>query len=242
MAKKKLTPPPCLVPILPPNALSINALTPQLVDCAIHHFLLGRYVDERYASFDFCYLYFQQKHGKLSSNMDKSCLQLWSYLASWGMLRNSELLGKSPACLKPLIKYFDTLLPSDWTMDVPNYPSCKDRIYQIYCDIENVLRYQIKMSQKDLCTLITKIMLGVLGCVPAFDRNFRKTFQKLYKGFNKLNRRDLDNIYAFYKHFSSLLHSKKINVIDFNGKQTKYFYTIAKLIDMFGFIVGLYLP
>lgn len=238
MTKSESSPPPCLVSILSPNNLCLNALSPTIINCALSTFT-NFSVYDRNASYDLCYLYFQKNHGRLSNDMENACMNLWSYLASWGMLRNSQLLYKSPACLKQLIIYFDQLQPSDWTMDVPSYPLCKNRILQIYNDMECIL-HKIIPLQRYLCTLITKIMLGVLGCVPAFDRNFTNTFQILYGGFYRLSNNELDNTYAFFRNFQNLFNNKKIFVIDFNGKPTNYIYTIAKLIDMFGFIVGQY--
>ncbi len=54
----------------------------------------GRKPNERYASFDYCFNYFQsfRELGNISAlagpaNVQLSCLQLGFYLASWGMLR-----------------------------------------------------------------------------------------------------------------------------------------------------------
>ena len=54
---------------------------------------------ERYASFDYCFNYFQEKYKngekeKIadSKNVQLSCLQLGFYLASWGMYRGSTFL------------------------------------------------------------------------------------------------------------------------------------------------------
>ena len=50
----------------------------------------------RYVSFDYCYGYFQSNKGQLAGdNMEISCLRLWAYLASWGMMRNQKLLQNS---------------------------------------------------------------------------------------------------------------------------------------------------
>jgi hypothetical protein len=88
------------------------------VEKNIDHFLRGagnkdkgRYPCERYASFDYCYNYFQSFHDHTSfrdicseSNIVESCLQLGFYLASWGMLRGSSfLLQKSAAFYKQVL-------------------------------------------------------------------------------------------------------------------------------------------
>ncbi|OOR92777.1 hypothetical protein B0181_01185 [Moraxella caviae] len=45
----------------------------------------------RYLSFDFCYHYFYNINTS-TQDREKSCYVLWSYLASWGMLRGSSFL------------------------------------------------------------------------------------------------------------------------------------------------------
>ena len=55
----------------------------------------------RFASYDFCHSYFLRNRDSLSSKMEESCIYLWSFLGSWGMLRGSSVLFKenSPASL-----------------------------------------------------------------------------------------------------------------------------------------------
>ena len=84
-------------------------------------------------------------------------------------------------------------------------------------------------------TLVTKIMLGVFGNVPAFDGNFCKGFQ-----LNKaLNKHSLTIILGFYQANKQIIDDYDIYTLDFSaGKETKRKYTKAKLIDMIGFIEG----
>jgi len=73
------------------------------IDANVREFLAGRNANERYASFDYCFNYFQsfRESGAVSllassDNVQLSCLHLGFYLASWGMFRGStELLQKS---------------------------------------------------------------------------------------------------------------------------------------------------
>ena len=207
----------------------------------IYIFIMKRNCNHRYASYDFCYLYFQKNKGKLSTknNIEKSCMYLWSYLASWGMLRGSSaLLQCSPAALKPLIEYFDSLYKSAshiWDIDVDTYNvgANKKNLLDTYKDIENILSKIL--SKKPTVTLVTKIMLVVFGNVPAFDTYFKNAFSKIYGVFSSFGIKELDAINDFYSNFKILLDSIKINVIDFNGKPTNIIYKKAKLIDMYGF-------
>ena len=223
-----------------------NQLSPHLVDelikTLIDEFMKNRFVNKRDASYDFCYLYFQRnRHNKVQfggQNMESSCMHLWSYLASWGMLRNSPLMGLSPAALKPLISYFDSIQGSGvWDADVDTYNKYKKDILDVYREI--TAKLDIIMGKKPRITLVTKIMLGVFGCVPAIDSNFYKTFHLLYGGFGVLGQKELTNIENFYQQHIKVINKISIQVMDFDGNPiTYYYYKKAKLIDMFGFIVG----
>ena len=204
--------------------------------------------NDRFASYDFCYDYFQSNKGTLATDMAQSCFRLWGYLASWGMLRgSSELLQRSPASLEELIKYFDSIAGEPiWDMDVPDYgdPAKAKQIVDVYNKIHETLE---KIIKHPTTTLVTKIMLATLGVIPAFDTYFTATFRKDYdrggyeevrSNFNKFDDSALRCLYDFYTTNQAELDAIKINVLDFGGNMTDRVYKIAKLIDMYGFSKG----
>lgn len=236
-------------------------------------------VNKRFASYDFCYNYFQQNKGQLSTpqNIEHSCYVLFSYLASWGMLRgSSQLLQCSPAALIKLIRHFDSIKDSPiWDWDVPDYADSNNiqKIIDEYKQIENILasifsteestsyNYEDEAEDKNekksnaaastsnttnsvpTDTLITKIMLGVFGVIPAFDTYFKKTMRNIYKEgtkvsspFSKCSKDALKCILDFYLSNKVVFDAIKIIVHNFSGLATGRYYKIAKLIDMFGFI------
>ena len=89
----------------------------------------GRQPGERYASFDYCFNYFQQFRGDktLPDVADKTrvelyCLHLSFYLASWGMFRGSSfLLEKTSKFFAPLIRTISSMDESIWNVDVDEY-------------------------------------------------------------------------------------------------------------------------
>ena len=89
-------------------------------------------------------------------------------------------------------------------------------------------------------TLVTKIMLGVYGIIPAFDSFFTDTFRSIFKnecGFRSVNTKSLNHIKQFYEHNKDDIDywSTKIFTTDFlTGKKTNVNYTKAKIIDMYG--------
>lgn len=88
-------------------------------------------------------------------------------------------------------------------------------------------------------TLITKIMLGVFGNVPAFDKNFINSRLNL----RTFNDKSLIELKKFYEDNKITIDSFKVPTIQFSkGKETKtkdILYTKAKLIDMYGFMDGM---
>jgi hypothetical protein len=201
------------------------------------------------ASFDFCYSYF--KNTDVSVDIEKSCLIIAFYLASWGMLRASSFLfKKSCKHFEELVNYISEQQreqESIWDIDVDTYPENYDLIVKIYSDVKNIV---VEKGRADL-TLVTKIMLGVYGFVPAFDTYFIKAFGDFNKGkvsFNQFNfkkrsidKQPLNAIYNFYIENKSVIDmlSSKWHILDFKtGKENDLNYSKAKIIDMYGFQKG----
>ena len=203
---------------------------------------------DRYTSFDYCYNYFKTNSSEyLLNNMEKSCLVLGFYLASWGMLRNSFLLQKSIKFYEPIIQYISELDRSYWSIDVDNYTDDNiNKILKVYEDIESkIIPINEKGNPAEAGTLLTKILLGVFGFIPAFDTYFLKAFKfmsKYNKGFKVVNLNNLKIISEFYvsnkmviDEFASITKTYEVST----GNKTNISYTKAKIIDMYGFMVGL---
>lgn len=211
----------------------------------------------RFASYDFCHSYFLRNRESSSSKMEESCIYLWSFLGSWGMLRGSSVLFKenSPASLRNVVECIAKTPKEVWDIDVEQYGNEKCR-QQIICLYNSISRALTEGSSSVDCkgnpitplknpsrTLVTKIMMGVFGIVPAFDTFFCDVFDSLYpgKGFRsgKFSLDCLDAIYDFYLQNKQQLDSIKIAVIDFDGEPIEgMYYKKAKLIDMYGFTRG----
>ena len=87
-----------------------------------------------------------------------------------------------------------------------------------------VIMYR-KISKTD--TLVTKVLLGVFGCTPAFDRYFRNGVKHFGICSADFGRKSLGDLYLFYdlyyKEFEDLRHT-------FLKEGT--YYTPMKLLDM----------
>lgn len=197
---------------------------------------------DRYTSFDYCYNYFKTTDN-LKTDLEKSCLVLGFYLASWGMLRGSSfLLQKSVKHLQPIIEYYSTLDKDIWEIDIDNYSEGNIlKITEIY---NNSKRLIIDKDNSHL-TLITKILLGIFGFIPAFDQFFCKTFKTIFDnkcGFTTVNSKSLNLLAEFYTDNKSEISKISENTFttDFiTGNKTNINYPKAKIVDMYGFTQGL---
>lgn len=196
---------------------------------------------DRCRSYDYCYNYFS-KTTDLTKDIEKSCLVLGFYLASWGMFRGSSfLLQKSIKYFEPLIEHLQSLDRSIWEIDVDKYDKENiQKIMGLYHDIKGLL---IKGKNADT-TLTTKVMLGIFGSIPAYDNYFTDTFRKISNGrsgFRRVNTKSLMVIKDFYEENKPVIDQLSIDTftVDFKtGAQTTINYTKAKIIDMYGFNVA----
>lgn len=218
-------------------------VTPARFEACVHDFVYGttdsngRQPNERYASFDYCFNYFQsfREAGETSllassANIQTSCLQLGFYLASWGMLRgSSHLLQRSARFLTPVVELIGDTEPDFWRIDANDYDGAN--IERLRAQASKIGRAIGSSSD----TLVTKIMLGVFGCVPAFDRNFKQGF-----GVSTLGAKALNMVADFYEDHAELIDACRIPTVDFvTGEPTQRLYTRAKVIDMAFFVHGM---
>ncbi|MCR5039084.1 MAG: hypothetical protein K6A94_07090 [Bacteroidales bacterium] len=146
---------------------------------------------------------------------------------------------KSPASLKGIIEYIDSKENEKiWNIDLDCYTN---ENIKLICTIYNGLSKKLESIEvQPTITLVTKIMLGVFGCVPALDSYFciwaRKEFDSCR--FRVFNHNVLKCFSDFYLSNKTVFDSINIHTIDFQGRETNLTYTKAKLLDMFGFSMG----
>ena len=191
--------------------------------------------DSRELSFDFCYGYFLKT--RASGEKRRSCLELGYYLASWGMLRGSSAL------LDKNIKYFERVIniirtENMWGIDVCD---CTDQ------DLDYILLVgkKLKTALSDISvtdTLLTKIMLGVWGCVPAYDRFVKAGYKKLTgQPLGEFNKASLKKIQEFYQKNKERIDSQVLQsgIVDYDsGQKQSLKYPKAKIIDVLLFEKG----
>ena len=136
----------------------------------------------RYQSWEHCYERFQiayksiVKKGKQATDDVVDSLSFWLawYLASWGMYRgSSKLLMYNYKVHNPVVKL---LLNKKWGK-LNNLECEYNKENQELFDTlkEQISEKYRKKGVKHTDTLVSKILLGTLGCSPAFDDLFTKS-------------------------------------------------------------------
>lgn len=207
-------------------------ITPEEFQTRIKRYLLDSGPDTRHASFDFAFSYFQGFRDRphelaTSDNLRRSCLEIGFYLASWGMFRPSSfLLQRNVRVFIPLIRWIARQPEALWNIDVPAYTD--DNIGLL---LSAAVDIRTCLGDRTSDTLVTKILLGVFGCTPAFDEYFRRAFD-VYS----FNRKNLEVIRDFYAENRAAINAAApVRCRDFQtGEATGVLYTKAKLIDMYG--------
>jgi hypothetical protein len=200
-------------------------------------YLGDRKPTSRYASFDYCFNYFQfhREENRLEDllqgeALQLSCLHLGFYLASWGMFRGSaELLRRSVRTFVPAIETLVSAPAGLWSLDVNEYDEAAIREILRF---RERLRPSLHTGASDI--LVTKVMLGTMGCVPAFDTYFKIGF-----GCSTFGSKALRRIAQFYRDHSEVIERHREPTLEFDtGEPTVRRYTRAKVIDMIFFIEG----
>lgn len=190
----------------------------------------------RYMSWKHCYNNFIKcRCNANDETVDYLCLHLAFYLASWGMYRGSSfLLQKDYKVHEPVVRIIleDRYNPlcgisaEDLTKDA-NLELIDDistRIRKAYADEKPSIE---GVTNNATDTLVSKILLGTLGCVPAYDRYYIQAVKQYgisTGSYNKNSIRDVAIYYISNKNaFEELRH-------DMNKCGTEY--PPMKLMDM----------
>lgn len=187
--------------------------------------------NDRYNSWELCYnefLKFKNLYPK-EKEIEHLSLHLMGYLASWGMYRGSSALLRDYSYMvhKELIPI---LLKEEncklFSLNViENTEGFLRLLYKVYDEIKGYyekLENNEGKRMKPSHTLITKILLGVYGCIPAYDRNVVSALRKLNIKSNKF-----EALIEYIKSNESLITQFK--------SCSKRFpqYTFMKIVDIY---------
>ncbi len=213
----------------------------------------------RYKSWEWCHEAFMEKKDeylKADDNTQKSiveylALHLAFYLASWGMYRGSSfLLQRDYKTHKSAVKYIlEEKYKKLWDYN-PNedddIDETTDLLFSeneaelgIYYRISSAYNFIKEDKDTPTDTLITKILMGTYGCVPAFDRflkfgiaQYTKCIEKKINGI-RLTQSINRNTFQALVHLA--INQRGSLIID-NGEGVKY--PPMKCLDMYFWEIG----
>ena len=172
-----------------------------------------------------------------SPDYDYLSLHLAFYLASWGMYRGSSfLLQKDYKVLSPVVE--EVLKPEyDCLFGVACVGLREDevqaRLTEVYERISAHFRpIRDEVAGREVASpvspvLITKILMGTLGCVPAYDRFFQDGAKYLGLEHNSYIEKSLLELADFYEAHNDRLEEAR------RGMRTEdLVYPQMKLLDM----------
>ena len=197
----------------------------------------------RSRSWEHCYRVFRDARTDPSPDYDYLSLHLAFYLASWGMYRGSSfLLQKDYKVLSPIVEKvlkpeYDCLFGVACT-DLRE-PEVQKRFAKLYEDIVEYfdpIREEVAGRQRATAVspvLITKILMGTLGCVPAYDRFFQDGVAKYKVTTQEYSVKSVLRLVDFYEAHNDRLEEAR------RGMQCEDLtYPQMKLLDMGFWQVG----
>jgi hypothetical protein len=146
------------------------------------------------------------------------------------MYRGSgDLLQRSVRHLVPVVGALAEAPESIWRMDADRYDAAA--VDQLLGTADRI-RAALPNGGSD--TLVTKIMLGAFGCIPAFDTYFKRGL-----GVWAFDKSSVARVGAFYHDNAATIDRNRVETLDFDtGTPTSRRYTRAKAIDMVFFVAG----
>ena len=191
----------------------------------------------RSRSWEHCYRVFRDARTDPSSDYDYLSLHLAFYLASWGMYRGSSFL---------LQKDYKVLVPIVEEILKPEY----DCLFGVACaDLrESEVQERLKKLRDDIAehfgpirnevagravassvspVLVTKILMGTLGCVPAYDRFFVDGIKKHKVTMQEYSLKSVLRLVDFYEEHNDRLEEARRGM-----RVGDLIYPQMKLLDM----------
>ena len=191
---------------------------------------------QRYRSWEHCYHHFRKRQRfKSKGDFDIAALHLAFYLASWGMYRgSSQILKKDYKIHIPVVHVlvspkYDSL----WKLDFETVALDGPEVHLVFGLAQDIQKALEQSDIKPTPTLITKIIMGTIGCTPAYDRYFVAGVKSLGKFPASFKHKGYCGVIQFYQ--NNAKEFQKVQVIVSNGRVK---YPPMKLADMYFHSLG----
>lgn len=198
----------------------------------------------RFRSWEHCYFQFMVARNTGNKDYNYLSLHLAFFLASWGMTRNSFLQERDyrihiPVVIELLKPKYNPLAGIECRDYLtPENQDLLDDVKKFLNDYYGTVRSWVwkESSNGNVSeTLITKILLGTLGCVPAYDRYFKEAVRSENITTGNFNTASIVKLAEFYEGNSAQFEDARVRMKIHNMLQ----YPQMKLLDMCFWMVGL---
>lgn len=190
----------------------------------------------RYLSWCHCYNAFKDnRNNKDEKNVDYLALHLAFYLASWGMYRGSSFLLQKD--YKVHIPIVEIILEEKYAplLGITAERLMEESVLDLLEEISARIRQAYAMEQPSsegiinnaTDTLVTKILLGTLGCVPAYDRYYVQAVRQYGISAGGYDRKSVKDVARFY-----LSHKEEFEMVRKELSAYGTEYPVMKIMDM----------
>ncbi|ERM80918.1 hypothetical protein P872_11100 [Rhodonellum psychrophilum GCM71 = DSM 17998] len=193
----------------------------------------------RYKSWDNCHQAFN-----VDGQTQIHTLELAFYLASWGMYRGSSgLLQKNHLIHKGAVGILFSKEARELKCDQNNDVNrndikeimlLKDKLADHYRKIYFTKGAAKPKAISPTDTLLSKILLGSLGCIPAYDRYFIDGLKELKMKHTVFNINSLSELFDFLDNNKTEIETAQKLV----STKTNKHYPIMKILDMYFWQIG----
>ncbi len=198
----------------------------------------------RHRSWEHCYKNFHDARHQTSPDYDYLSLQLAFYLASWGMYRGSSfLLQKDYRIHIPIVE--EILTPQyDCLFGIECIALEKQEVQDSLKKLESTIERYYGEIRRDIkgahlksrlsTALITKILMGTLGCVPAYDKYFIAGIKRQRVTTGYYNVASLLGLVDFYRYNHDKLEAMRKHLTAYD-----LLYPQMKLLDVGFWLIGI---
>jgi hypothetical protein len=207
---------------------------------AYHGSMSGEH--HRYRSWEHCFTHFQTAQPKgIQADPKAAALNRAFYLASWGMYRGSSFLLQHAYTVH--LGVVDVLASSRlsilWKQEFGAGPN-DSQLLPIILSAADLVRsayqsFAASNESRDASdTLITKVLLGTVGCLPACDRYFIDGFKAAGQSYSSLNVRFVTRLSQIAARNLPGLRKAQDQIVSSTGVR----YPLMKLLDMYFWQLG----
>lgn len=154
--------------------------------------ILTQFKHSNYQTAKTCFRAFHSARGQVQTEemLDRLCLQLTAFLACWGMYRGSSFLKDCHYTIhRPVV---ETLLRTEYDdLSGLRLDRCSENTAVSIMKLYKAIAREYEQKKKEVNqktgiqsliptdTLVTKVLLATLACIPGYDTNVKKAFSVL---------------------------------------------------------------